>query len=110
MSPSKDVHMVDQRKHGRLKQRKEKHRRRARCQPGRIGAQIARLPALQDRSGKGGRAAEQPRRAAQDSYIDDPFQNVLREAKQRLDDGCAIELVDKILVRQQLVAARQRRR
>ena len=41
------------------------------------------------------------------SGIDDPAENVFRESEQRLDDDCAVDLVDVILVDEQLVAGGQ---
>ncbi len=54
--------------------------RRAGREPCGIGAQIARLPALQNRSGKFGDAAEQPGRAAEDGLVDNPAEQEVEKA------------------------------
>ena len=77
-------------------------------QPRRVGAQIAGLPALENRSGKVGDAGEQPGEAAEDCGVDDPAEDVFRNGEQRLDDDGAVDFVDVVFVDEQLVAAGQR--
>ena len=68
--------------------------------PSGIGAQIARLPALQNRSREGGDASKQPCRAAQDANVHHPLQEEFRNSEQRLDNHRAVEFINKILVGQ----------
>ena len=89
-------------------QHKQEQRGCAESQPSRIGAQITRLPPLQDRAGKRGDAGKQPCKSSENGDVDNPLQNELGNAEERLDHREAVNFVDVILVEQKLVSGRKR--
>ncbi len=79
-------------------------------QPRRVGAQIAGLPALEDRFRRGWRCRRAARRRRRECSVDYPPRTYFEKCEERLDDDCAVDFVDVVLVGEQLVASRDRRR
>src|ERR1700751_3009444 len=75
------------------------------CEPACVGANIARLHALNDSAESLGRQAGGKARAVDDSAVEESFEDIAREEQQRGDDHGAVDLVDPVLIEEQLVEA-----